>query len=82
MSVESVKKWVDILPIGESPTGKTKIWGVKSYRDEGSIGIIKWHGAWRKYVYHSDEAFYDWDCLRLIANFCEEQTLGHQHIKK
>jgi len=78
MSIESVKKWVDIFPMNNSLTGKTKTWGVKSYRDNSSIGIIKWNGAWRKYVYQSDEAYYDWDCLRYIADFCEVATKEHR----
>lgn len=75
MSVDSVKKWVNIELVGTSPTGKTNVWAVtgKGGPNNG-IGYIKWHGAWRKYVYYSDEAFYDWDCLRYIAEFCENVT--------
>jgi hypothetical protein len=78
LSVESVKKWVNITQVGLSPSGKTKVWHVtgKDGPNDG-IGEIKWHGAWRKYVYYSDEAFYDWDCLRLIAEFCETATRDH-----
>lgn len=75
MSTESVKKYVNFQHIGFSPTGKTKIWAVTGKNGaEDGIGLIKWHGAWRKYCYFSDEAFYDWDCLRLIADFCESVT--------
>lgn len=80
MSVETVKKYVNITEAGASSTGKTKIWHVtgKGGAADG-IGVIKWSGAWRKYVYHSDLAFYDADCLRLIADFCEAATKDHNH---
>lgn len=75
MSLESVAKYVDFTYIGLSKSGKTHIWAVTGKGGpENGIGIIRWHGAWRKYVYESDEAFYDWDCLRLIADFCEAAT--------
>lgn len=68
--------YIDIVEVGTSPSGKTKIWEVRNKRDpENDIpGIIKWNGGWRKYVYYSGEAFYDWQCLRQIANFIEDQT--------
>lgn len=75
MSIESVKKWVSIELLGTSPSGKTNIWLVSGKNGaDDQIGYIKWHGPWRKYVYFSDEAFYDWDCLRYIADFCEIAT--------
>lgn len=83
MSIESVKKWVTFTEAGTSKSGLTKIWHVTGKNGpEDGIGIIRWHGAWRKYVYESDPAFYDWDCLRLIAEFIEEQTKLHTERKK
>lgn len=80
MSIDTVKKWVTFTEIGASKSGITKVWAVtgKNGPDDG-IGIVRWHGAWRKYVYESDQAFYDWDCLRLIAQFCEDETKAHIH---
>lgn len=76
--------YIDIVEVGTSPSGKTKVWHVVNKRDpENDVpGIIKWNGGWRKYVYYSGEAFYDWQCLRQIANFIEDQTTIHKEAKK
>jgi hypothetical protein len=76
MMSSELSPYIDIVEVGTSPSGKTKIWEVRNKRDpENDIpGIIKWNGGWRKYVYYSGEAFYDWQCLRQIANFIEDQT--------
>lgn len=81
MSVETVKKYVEFTEAGTSPSGKTKRWHVTGKRGpEDGIGLVRWHGPWRKYVYESDNAFYDPDCLRLIANFCELKTKEHMGL--
>ncbi len=71
--------YIDIIEVGTSPSGKTKIWHVvnKEHGPGDNPGVIKWHGPWRKYVYHSDEAFYDAKCLYHIADFLERVTAEH-----
>ena len=59
-----------------SASGKTKIWDVLSYED-WELGEVKWHSRWRRYAFYpdrSDQTFFEQDCLRKIADFCEEQT--------
>lgn len=79
-----VSPYIDIVEVGTSVSGLTKVFEVRNKRDpEHDIpGIIKWNGGWRKYVYHSGEAFYDAQCLRQIANFCEDQTTIHRESKR
>lgn len=73
-----VSPYIDIVEVGTSPSGKTKTWEVRSKRTPDDIpGHIFWHGPWRKYVYSSTDAIYDWKCLRQIANFCEVATKDH-----
>jgi len=76
---DNVSPYIDIVHVGNSPSGKTKIFHVVNKRDpEHDVpGVIKWSGAWRKYVYHSDLAFYDAQCLRQIADFIESETNAH-----
>jgi hypothetical protein len=83
MPVNDVSPYIDIVEVGTSPSGKTKIWHVVNKRDPANDvpGVIKWHGGWRKYVYYSGEAFYDWQCLRQIANFIEDATNIHKADK-
>ncbi len=83
MSQNATSPYIDIIEVGKSPSGKTKIFHVVNKRDPQNDvpGIIKWNGGWRKYVYYSGEAYYDWQCLRQIADFIEAQTLIHKESK-
>ena len=37
------------------------------------LGHIKFHGAWRQFVFHPDkDTFYNKGCLQLINNFLEK----------
>jgi hypothetical protein len=76
-----MSKYIDIELAGTSPTGKTKIWHVTNNHPNHAadqLGIVRWHGPWRKYVFEQpDGAFYDWECLRKIADFIEVATREH-----
>jgi hypothetical protein len=76
-----VSKYIDIVEAGTSESGKTRIWNVVSNHPNHAadeLGIIRWHGPWRKYVFEqADSAFYDWECLRKIADFIESVTMEH-----
>ena len=64
----------------EKYQGKTRRWWVYSKSDGDLVGQVKWYGGWRKYVYYDlceAGAFMDWDFMRMVASFCEEQTLVH-----
>lgn len=76
--VATIGKYVEVYEI-PNPSKKTKIWEVHNINnpDDINIGIIKWYGGWRKYVYYTGDAYYDWTCLRGIADFCEVQTGAH-----
>lgn len=78
MTKNPASKYIEIRDMGLSESGKTRVWYVINKRHEDDIpGIIKWNGAWRKYVYHTTDAYYDWDCLRMIADFMHEKTKEH-----
>lgn len=78
------KSYIDITYMGQSESGKTSIWYVRNKSDpENDIpGIIKWNGAWRKYVYYTHPSFYDANCLREIADFIEHQMDMHKNKDK
>ena len=77
--ITQIGKYVEVFEI-PNPSKKTKIWGVHNINesDDVNIGIIKWYGGWRKYVYYTENAYYDWTCLRGIADFCEAMTKEHK----
>lgn len=73
-----MSKYVNIIELRSKLTEKTKVWQVVSKDGpEDSPGIIKWHEPWGKYVLLSENALYDCDALRMIADFCEFQTKEH-----
>jgi hypothetical protein len=65
--------------IGHSSSGKTEIWRVMNLSG-ATLGMVSWHGAWRKYdfeVLNRGDRF-DHHCLREIADFCEVVTKEHR----
>lgn len=77
--IKRLDKYIKIVE-DKKHTGKTKLWWICLAADGEVVGTVKWYGGWRKYVYHyarQDTGFYDWDFMRTIADFCEEQTLKH-----
>lgn len=84
MGHKPVEQFIEFREAGSTPSGLTKIWHVinTTRPDDEYIGYVSWSGAWRKYVYHSpNDSYYDWECLRLIANFIEEKTAEHKAAK-
>ena len=75
-----MSKYLKIEQTGVSSTGRTKIFTIllHSRFDKDAplagIGTITWYGGWRKYVANLTEGFYDWEALRMIADFCETET--------
>lgn len=55
-------------------TGKTKVWAVDNVNDGSHLGVIKWHGPWRKYVLRIEEkTIWSADCLRDVVEFIEKR---------
>ena len=71
-------KYIEFSRPRSSPTGKTQIWHVLAdahIECAYSIGEIKWHGAWRRYVFFpARDTFFEHDCLRKIADFGEVES--------
>ena len=78
-----IQELIKFVDNGVSPSGITRRWLVVNTikPEDDCIGVIRWHGAWRKYVYECDSSFYDWECMRLIADFIEAETIDHRQNK-
>lgn len=75
--------WIRFDESGSSKSGKTLLWAVMPVSGGYRIGWIKWHGPWRKYVFEPmTNTIWEEDCLRFIADFCQEKTLEHRRQKK
>jgi hypothetical protein len=79
-------KWIDfceLIPDPNKPLAKTKRWGVYPKNSGDKLGMVAWFGRWRKYCFHPWTAtVYEQDCLRDIAQFCEDQTKQHNDTRK
>jgi len=73
-------KWIKIMEIGTSKTGKTKIFEVVTNEEKMQIlGYIKWDGPWRKYTFQpTPDTKFEETCMRDIADFIQEQTKQHK----
>ena len=72
--------YIEIREAGLSKSGKTKLWTVHNVNTGEEIGYVRWAGNWRKYVFEDYEAsYYDWKCLRQIADFIEQATLEQRN---
>jgi len=68
--METEYKYIKIIEIGKSKSGKTFVFAVinKIYQEE--LGIIKWIPSYRKYgFYPTEETFYEEECLKNISDF-------------
>lgn len=64
---KSYLKFVEI-----ADTGKTKLFSVEN--DFERIAMVKWHGAWRKYVlFTQQDVIFDTGCLEEITKFISQQ---------
>jgi hypothetical protein len=62
--------------------GKTSRWNVFTKRGVTPLGRVMWWNAWRKYCFFPlSDTLYEQDCLRDIADFCEQQTAERKRPK-
>lgn len=74
----SEPKWISFQE-DTPPAWKTKYWRVVATKGNTFLGGIKWWGGWRRYCFFPEQAtIFEQDCLRDIANFCDEQTRAHR----
>lgn len=66
---------------GASPSGKTRVWSVRSVYGGADLGVVKWHAPWRRYCFFPGPALFEEDCLRDIADFVEERTMRHKEAR-
>lgn len=65
-----------ILP--QDPQRKTKVWRVLNKYDNILLGEVRWFSRWCKYAFFpSIDTIFEEDCLRDIANLCENKTKQH-----
>lgn len=75
-------KWIEFAPQAQDPRKLTVSWDVNSTSNISvRLGEVKWYGPWRKYCFFANRELalvFDKDCLRDIAQFCEDETNYHK----
>lgn len=75
--MERIGKYLSVREVPPPAAGgmrKTCVWEVFNHDNGARLGTVKWHGAWRCYVFRPEittttfTVFHD-GCLREIADF-------------
>jgi hypothetical protein len=73
--------WIEFVEIDRKP--KTVVWAVMSKDTASHVGFVQWHGPWRKYCFFPEfNTIFEWDCMRSIAEFCEQKTKEHREARQ
>lgn len=76
-------KWIEFFYEGKTVSGKTDLWSVLTIEDRIFVGVIRWWGKWRKYVFvPQPNTLFEQVCLRDIADFCERVTREKREARK
>ena len=76
----ALAKWIKFSEMPQ--TGKTKRFAIYPKDQALAIGHVLWYGAWRKFCFFPNErTVYEEQCLRDIAEFCEQQTADYKQSK-
>lgn len=78
-----MSKWIEFREVPRPDyKGNTKLWHVVPKEGVGYLGEVRWYGPWRQYAFYPNiQTVYERQCLRDIANFCEERTIDHRRAK-
>lgn len=72
--MKKINSYLRFDEIGQSASGKTKVWRVVSINSV-LLGEIRWHARWRRYgLYPLPERLFDAKCLTEIAEFISTKT--------
>lgn len=77
LSIIDVSPYLSFRYQGRTDSEKTQIWNVNN------LGVIKWKAGWRCYAFYPlPDSFYEEECLRDIAIFCELLTITHNYNRR
>jgi hypothetical protein len=71
--------YLNFVPDGVSPSGKTRKWTVQS-RDGALLMRVSWYAPWRRYTVDIGgcKTICDASCLREIADFLDKINAEHK----
>lgn len=66
-----------------SPGLKTRVWTVESKQHGSVLGLIRWFGRWRQYVFEpGHETLFNVGCLSDIEKFLDDAMADWRESKK
>lgn len=69
--MKKISKYIQFDLIEEKP--KTNVYSVINISGGYSLGLVKWHPAWRQYCLFSEEqTIWNKDCLKEIEKFIQK----------
>jgi hypothetical protein len=73
--------WIEFVDRGIPLGKKTRIWTVHPTQGRNAnLGEVRWYAPWRRYAFYPTvNSVFEEDCLRDIADFCEEQSAMHKN---
>ncbi len=83
-----MSKWIEFSEPRSSKSGKTNIWAIYTKNQEElfsdlRLGQVQWRSPWRTYAFFPEgDTLYNAECLRDIAQFCEDKTKEHRQLLK
>jgi len=70
--------WIKFVEVNLRDGRKTSVWAVLTIDGTKNLGHVSWYPAWRKYsFYPNPQTVFEWQCLRDIAEFCQDNTAHH-----
>lgn len=74
--------YLDFLYIGNTKSGKTKIYSVRSsVTPSCKLGTVKWFSKWRKYCFFTEgfDSVFDDKCLDQLNDFIKQLNVEHKN---
>jgi hypothetical protein len=66
-------KYQYIRFLEEHTTGKTSKWSCLNNKSDDCLGMVRWDGGWRQYVFWPEDCcMFSNGCLRDIADFLDQ----------
>lgn len=84
LEVIPVGRWCQAIGGQVIKGGKTRSWAIYTAGDQGTIlGEVRWYSAWRRYAFYPHQnTVYERDCLRALADFCDDKTRAHSEERR
>lgn len=83
LTSQGMTSYLDIVDMGDSPSGKTKVWFIYSHLHGDVLGEVRWMGRWRQYsLFVRPDTIWNDACLREVADFLIKANSEHRAARQ